>query len=511
MKKQIVSSVLSLAAFLIASSAWAGGNSAPPLSLVGTYDSGSGNGCEIISVQTSTRRAAVINTTEKAVDILDLSSPASPSRKARHALGLKAGEEVTSIAFHPSDDYYLVTVRAAGPKDAGRVEIRGGGDGNLLKTLETGVDPDAVAIDPTGKFAAVANEAEEFWFNKETREFESADGTLTLIRLASGAQGAEAVQIQFDQQTGEKGWTTVDHGRYFERDVDVNGNGKIDENVDLDGNGQIDEGKVVVGTLFYIPVKASEAKGEKKMMLPISNNLPAFLEPENVAFSTDGSRLYVSFQENNGIAVIDTAEAKPVKYFGLGLSAHSADTADDGKAEFSKKLNALREPDGIAVVDTPNGPVLITADEGDTEPGIPELKGTDVAGGSRTVGLFDARSGKIVGDTKGQIDQQVSEAGFYPDERSVKKGSEPEGIVAFNDGGLYAVVTLERANGIALVSFKEPENPTVVATAAIDKSAKPGAIAPEGIAYWKDAATGNQYVATANEKSGTVSVFQVNP
>ncbi len=81
-------------------------------------------------------------------------------------------------------------------------------------------------------------------------------------------------------------------------------------------------------------------------------------------------------------------------------------------------------------------------------------------------------------------------------------------LVSFAIAGVnYVAVGLERANALALISLAEPAYPKVLAIAAIDKGAGDGKIAPEGVAYYQH--ENRHYIYTANEKNGTLSVFEV--
>ena len=188
--------------------------------------------------------------------------------------------------------------------------------------------------------------------------------------------------------------------------------------------------------------------------------------------------------------------------YALGTTEHAADITDDGRVRFMDALVALREPDQLAV--TPNGRFLVTADEGDTEPKASESAGP--AGGSRTVSVLDARTGEVLGDTGNQLDAVAHRAGVYPDGRSDNRGSEPEGVVAFEAGGMvWAVVGLERADALALVSLRDPRAPQVEEVLPLRR---PGddALAPEGLAHIVQ--RGRHYIAVANERGGTVSIVR---
>ncbi|HSX72100.1 MAG TPA: hypothetical protein VLF16_14310, partial [Pseudomonas sp.] len=203
---------------------------------------------------------------------------------------------------------------------------------------------------------------------------------------------------------------------------------------------------------------------------------------------------------------VDVASAKLLKVFGAGTSEHAADLKEDGEYKPEATLLALREPDGISV--TADGRYLVTADEGDTDPKASKTKGGLPTGGSRSVSVFDAQSGELVGDTGSQLDDMAAQAGIYPDDRSPNKGSEPEGVVAFEAFGKPLVVAaLERANGLALIDLSEPKQPKVVQVLPAGEGAADGDLAPEGLAHVEH--EGRHYLVTGLEKSGSVALFEV--
>lgn len=224
------------------------------------------------------------------------------------------------------------------------------------------------------------------------------------------------------------------------------------------------------------------------------DNTPATIEPESVAFSHDSRFAYVTLQENSGVARVDVQTAE-LTLFGLGQTSHAADLTVDGVYAPVQGLTAFREPDGIALDVT--GRIFVTADEGDTRNAV----GAAGPRGGRTVSVFDARSGAFWGDTGSQLDDAAAEAGLYPDSRSNRGGSEPEVLDVTHDRGLTLVaVGLERANAVALVDVSEPSAPAVISIAA-------AGIGPEGIKFFR--AGSRLFVASANEVSGTVSIFEV--
>ncbi len=480
----------------------------PSLSLIKTIDTGDKKGTEIISVQSVLKQAAVSNSIKGIVDIYSLSTPENPTLSLRIKLGLAEGEQVTSVAFHPEYNYVIAAIQAASIKANGRAEIRDVKTGNILATVSTGIGPDAVIIDPTGQFALIPNEGEEFSLDRTNNTFSSADGSITLLKLHKDPSQITSTLIALPDLTGTAGFVAAKHKRFLERGIDWNQDGEItEEPLDLNGNGKIDEDKVVVGTFRGIEVKVKEKNGEM-FMFPLVDNKPDVLEPEYAVFSADGKTTWVVMQENNGVVVIDTESATITRVFGLGITTHAADLKDDDSIDFGSQLIALREPDGITL--SSDGKYLITADEGDTEPKASKVE-LNAAGGGRTISVFDAQTGDFISDTQNQIDEAVNKAGFYPESRSDNKGSEPEMVTHLAlDGIEYAVAGLERANGVALISLANPSSPQVISIAAIDKKAEAGKIAPEGIAHFYDDKENKHYIYTANEKNGSISIFEIN-
>ena len=115
--------------------------------------------------------------------------------------------------------------------------------------------------------------------------------------------------------------------------------------------------------------------------------------------------------------------------------------------------------------------------------------------------VFDAQAGGLMGDTGSQLDDAADAAGIYPDSRSNRGGSEPEGVDLTHHRGLTLVaVTLERANAVALIDVSEPTAPVVI-------DIEPVGTGPEGIKFFRHG--WRVFVAVANEVTGTVSILEV--
>lgn len=465
------------------------------------YRSGQDEGIEIVSVQQSSLRAVVSTSVNGEVIVLDLSQPGVLRSKARFDLGLSKAEQLTSVAFHPTADFFAAAiVVGSGP---GRLQIHSATTGRLLDQATVGIWPDAVVFSPNGAHAVIANEAEPFLFDRNQQQFFSPQGSISLVRIAGNGKIRSVKQLALADLTDRPGIVQKQFGRYLERSVDWNGDGIISEELDFDGNGKIEEQTVLLGRFAGEDVLGIETKGEREIRIPLGNNSPDILEPEYAAVSRDSKKAYITLQEANAVVVVDLIKERIVDYIGLGMTRHQADIEDNDSVEFDHNILALREPDGIAV--TADGRYFITADEGDTVPKASKEKPEKPLGGGRTVSVFDARTGVLLGDTGNQIDSAAYAHEVYPENRSGNKGSEPEMLTAFElQGKQMLAVGLERADAVVLISLVNPLHPRVEALAPIPGN---GAKGPEGIAHY--VVEGQHYLLTANEKNGTVTSFRI--
>ena len=413
----------------------------PQLVLRGTYATGlAGDNAEVISIRHRDATAAISNTAES-VDVLDLSDPDNPNLLVRVAIDTTTGAP-NSVAVHPVHDYFLVVTGKAGV--VGTV-FAYSLDGELLASAAVGIQPDAVVISPNGQYAVVANEAEGAGFNNN-----GGPGSLSIIDLSG-----------------------------------FNGHGEDDD---------------LVVTPVSLPSLAgvagvSSGRTDDIARLPIDNS-PGTLEPENIAFSHNSRYAFITLQENNAIIRLDV-RTREMGVVGAGQTTHAADLINGGGYAPDQTLTAFREPDGIAVDET--GRFFVTADEGDTRDGA----AASGPRGGRTVSVFDARTGAFIADTGRQIDDAAADVAAYPDNRSERGSSEPEGIDLVSYRGVtLAAVALERANALALVDVSDPTSPEVVNVTPLV-----GHIGPESVKFFRRGS--RLFVASGNEVTGTVTVLEV--
>ncbi|MBQ0785503.1 MAG: esterase-like activity of phytase family protein [Amphritea sp.] len=197
-------------------------------------------------------------------------------------------------------------------------------------------------------------------------------------------------------------------------------------------------------------------------ILPVKNGLPqcdkmtkvdmtglaeigaADPEPEFVDFNRR-NEIVVTLQENNHLAIIDAASGKVLNHFSAGsVELEGIDIKKDKKLDFTGSQTRLREPDSVKWIDDNR---FVIANEG------------DMNGGARGFTIFH-KDGRELFESGTSFEQQVILAGHYPEKRSGKKGSEPEGVAVGKFGGeTYIFILSERASviGVYRDTGAEPE------------------------------------------------------
>src|SRR5262245_37543476 len=157
---------------------------------IGSVDSGVGaGGAESISFDPASKRAFVTNPKSDTIDILDLANPAAPSKIGTISLGTLPGYgEVNSVAV--KDGIVAVAIQNATGWLNGFVALFDT-DGNLIRTLDVGAQPDELTFSPNG-LLLVANEGERFVevVPGGTDVVHNAPGSVSIIDVSLGAAAA---------------------------------------------------------------------------------------------------------------------------------------------------------------------------------------------------------------------------------------------------------------------------------------------------------------------------------
>lgn len=248
-------------------------------------------------------------------------------------------------------------------------------------------------------------------------------------------------------------------------------------------------------------------------------------EPEYIAVSPDGTKAFVTLQENNAVAVVDLSATTPTvtEIQPLGLKDHSLpgnglDASDrDGPSINIQTwpLKGMYMPDTIASYEVNGQTYYLTANEGDgrewgnysDEARVKDLPNplantfpsdiadnenlgrltvstVDLGGnipteyteilafGARSFSIWDAAGAQVFdsGDDFERITAQLLPANFNSDNdestfdtRSDNKGPEPEALtVGEIEGFIFAFVGLERIGGIMVYDITDPASPSFI-------------------------------------------------
>lgn len=189
---------------------------------------------------------------------------------------------------------------------------------------------------------------------------------------------------------------------------------------------------------------------------------PQDAEPEYVSINPSDSRVAVTLQENNGVAVLDVVSGELENVFSAGdVALDGVDADDEGAIDQTGSVEAApREPDAIGWIDDEH---VATANEGDWK------------GGTRGWTVFEAATGDVVWDAGADLEELAVRVGLHNEDRAGKKGVEIEGLaVATLDGVRYAFVGSERSNFVAVYDVSDPTSPRFVQVLATTNG-------PEGI------------------------------
>ena len=490
------------------------------LNYIGSFDpSGNNNSStEIVVHDKATQRLFTISSITDVFDIIDFSSPTTPSVIKTVNMAPYGG--ITSIAV--KNGIIAAASPNVNPQQNGSVvffDI----NGNFLKQLTVGALPDMITFTPDGTKVVTANEGEP-----NDAYTVDPEGTISIIDISGGIANLAQTHV-----------TTLNFNNFDSQ----------------------------VATLT--------ATGLRKVRT--NNTLSQDLEPEYVTINADSKKAWVTLQENNAIAEVDLTTKTITGIWGLGkkdmsLPGNGFDASDNnGEVLIANwPVKAYYIPDAVQNYKVGNTNYIVTANEGDEKdlPGYSErttvgannymldpaiFPNANLLKASHNLGRF--RVSSATGNTDGDTDfeeiaalgarsfsifnadtrQQVYDSGdqferyiaanhpliFNADNesntiksRSRAKGPEPEGVALGTiNGQTYAFITLERTGGVMVYNITDPSNPTFTDYKhSRSTSAYGGDNGPEGIIYIapENTTTNKGYVIIANELSGTLSMYEVD-
>lgn len=231
------------------------------LNYIGSFDPSGNNSSstEIVVHDPATQRLFTISSLTDVFDIIDFSTPATPS--VVKTVNMAAYGGITSIAV--KNGIIAAASPNTNPQQNGSVvffDI----NGNFLKQVSVGALPDMVTFTPDGTKVVTANEGEP-----NDAYTTDPEGTISIIDISGGI------------------------GNLSQSDVTT-----------LNFNN------------FDSQVAALTATGLRKVRT--NNTLSQDLEPEYVTISADSQKAWVTLQENNAIAEVNLSTKTITGIWGLG-------------------------------------------------------------------------------------------------------------------------------------------------------------------------------------------------
>lgn len=467
-----------------------------------------GGVAEIVSYNSDNGKAYVVNGQQGLLNVVTVNADGSltteSSIQVQNLISGFSYGDMTSVAVDTVNDRVVIALQAADYSASGRIAVLDY-EGNLVADYETGVQPDMVTVSSDGKWILTADEGEP----REGYGAGTVDpaGSVTVVNTETG----ETRVVGFD---GFDSAALASQGILFN---------KVD--------GQI---------------------------LSAANDL----EPEYIALNADGTKAYVTLQEANAIATLDIEAGTFTSIASLGFQdlsseANSVDLVEDDGYGASVYPNTygVRMPDGISAFEVNGTTYLATANEGDAREwgdfiNEAEVTLTDAAGneaadvrvldqnvtagldaesnylfGSRSFTIYNADTMELVYDSANEFESRTasylswwfnsSNDDSSVDDRSAKKGPEPESVIVKQIGNsMYAFIGLERIGGVMVYDVTNPSAASFVnyinTRDFSDDIA--GDVSPEGLAFVpaEDSPSGSPILLAACEVSGTMAAYTLS-
>lgn len=460
---------------------------------IGSITIGGEAAAEISAYCEKTKKLFTVNNSGvNQIDVIDIADPTKPTKIGKIDLASYEGAANSVSVF---DGKLAVALESTVNKQGnGKVVVFNTSDYSLIKQVTVGALPDMITFSPDGKFIMTANEGEP-----NTDYSQDPNGTISIIETSSYTV------------------TTLDFSSF-----------------------------------------ASQAATLIKDGFRVSKYAKSFaqdIEPEYITISDDSKTAWVTLQENNGVAKVDLASKTITAIYPLGLKDYNTaenaiDVSDkDDKVAFNPwKVKGMYMPDAISHFSANNVPYFVTANEGDareyaaysdikrmkdmkldatvfpdagtlkleTNLGrlnlVSDMGDTDgdgdldqmVSFGARSFSIWNGNTGKIVYDSKNDVDKKTNELGTYDDKRSDDKGSEPEAVVAAKMGNQNILfVGLERSDAFMTYDVSNPTSPQYLQTVKTGD-------APEGILFIpaSKSPTKRSLLVVSSEGDGTVKIYQ---
>lgn len=464
---------------------------------------------EIVAHDPKEQRLYVVNGADNVIDVLDLKDPKS-LKKIKSISMAPYGKNVNSVAVR--GDVVAAAVEADPKQAPGKLVVMDR-EGGSVRTVTVGALPDMVTITPNGRYALVANEGEPSDDYKSDPE-----GTVSIVRLSDLNVRTVGFGKLKRSDFGRGAHFPSPKGTTVAQDIEPEYIAVTPDSrtayVTLQENNSIaviDIERARLRRVFALGYKdfAKHAFDVNDMDKKIDMRpwpVKGMYQPDSIAVFVD-----------RGVTYLVTAnEGDARDYKGYSEEARVAELKLDEKAfPNAKELQS----------NTQLGRLRVTKAQGDTNGNgvFKEL----ITFGARSFSIWSAE-GKLVWDSGNEISRILAER--HPtwansqgqestfDSRSDDKGEEPEGLaIGMLKGKRHAFIGLERMGGVMIYDISNPRAPKFVEYVHNGnpkgdvKSKTAGDVAPEGVIFIEASSspTGHALLVTANEVSGTTTVYEL--
>ena len=528
--------------------------SALNMTQIARYTSGQfnvdGGVMEIIAYNTKTEWAYAINGQSgklAAIPLSGLTANGSVAQLSGTEIDVKALVEaqdtsfrygdMTSVAVSPDNSMLAAALQAEGYNDAGRVALfscNQDGTLTLQGLVETGVQPDMVTFaDDNTVLTADEGEPREGYGDSVA----DPKGSVTIVdvdSLTSSVVGFDAFDSERESLAAE--------GVVLRKNTAPS--------VDLEPEYiAVDSGKAYVtlqeaNAIAVLDIEAGAYDGVYSIGFEDYSATPVDIDKKDDAYTP------ATYESLMGIRMPDAVAVFSANGRTYLVTANEGDAREWGDEELGTDyLNEDERDFGEEGTTSPTG--AITADNSSLTGKVVFFLAEDYDGLSQDKDyLFGGRSFTVLEVTDSGLseiftsgdDFEALTAQYLPDyyncsndnavldDRSGKKGPEPESVTLGTAGGrMYAFVALERTGGIMVYDVTDPastafinyintrdfastvQGSEVYEDGELDKWVTGGDVAPEGLLFvdGADSPTGEALLLAACEVSGTVAVYQV--
>lgn len=499
--------------------------SALSITRLGAYMTGSGSGSgEGFAYDKVSKQLFVMNNVTKRVEIVSFADPSRMTKVAEINVGaLPDNGGMNSLAI--ANGVLAVAIESATAGNPGQVALYSASTGALLKTVTVGVLPDMLIFTSDGRKILVANEGER------AGSLDPA-GSISLIDLSNGVENAGVQTTGFAALDGQESalralGVRIAPGKSASVDLEpeyisISPDGKwayvtLQEAnstavFDITGLTPVLKRVAPLGYVDHALAGNESDYSDRDAVGSAAGTInlhtapiKGLLMPDAIAsFSIGGSTYFVT--ANEGDARSDDSDVARLSTLDLNNNVFGASEADLMSEDNAGRLN-------VSTID------------GDFDPSTPGLEAIYTLGG-RGFTVFKVNvDGSVtkVYESGGEFEKiiaaqlptlfnnnQTNTAATF-DTRSDDKGPEPEGIdVALIGGRYYAFVGLEREGGMMVYDVT---NPSAAKFTRFVPSFAQEDNGPEIVKHIAaaDSPTGKALVLTANEISGSVTVYEVAP